>query len=483
VKDIIRLQEVGRVLSSKNEKVLRAAVETINGILNQLQSQDVTEEQAVEQVQQVLKEAAAEMSFDEKRALVSGAVREKYGTRMADGTPTGAYLENIYDDYAVYRMDSDGSTWKVGYVITDGKVTLGDTQKVVRVETYEVAEAGRPGDLLTEGDVIPLVEAVKPDGTIKIRIAKPGWGTSGYYSAKLLAEQGPKAFPKGTKMYWDHPTEREDKERPERSLRDLAAEQVTPAEYLSNGPVGPGLYAEAKVFKPYREAVEELAPHIGTSLRAYGKAKQGSMEGRKGPIVEAFIGEASSVDFVTSAGAGGEILQLFEAKRGQNTGTQEVDDEVSQEELAEAKRLQEAAERERDESRAQARRLTEAMAVRDAVDLAQGILAKATKLPDITKSRLLESVPRLVAVKDDGTLDKGKFEEGFAAVVKSELDYITALTGTKRTAPVTGMGTTLSESLHSTPVEDDKFDDELTGLFQSMGLSESLAKKATAGRN
>jgi hypothetical protein len=50
------------------------------------------------------------------------------------------------------------------------------------------------------------------------------------------------------------------------------------------------------------------------SIRASGKAKEGKAEGRTGPIIEQLT-RGISVDYVTKPGAGGKILQLFEAAR------------------------------------------------------------------------------------------------------------------------------------------------------------------------
>lgn len=168
------------------------------------------------------------------------------------------------------------------------------------------------------GDRQPIREAaVRSDGTVLVKLISPGWGSSGYYSAAMLERDGPKVFTAGTKMYWDHPTVTETHERPERSLRDLAGELVTTARWEANGPDGAGLYGDSKVFSPFRENLGELAPHIGVSIRAQGTAVQGEAEGRTGPIIDELL-SAMSVDFVTEAGRGGKVLELFEAARRQN---------------------------------------------------------------------------------------------------------------------------------------------------------------------
>jgi hypothetical protein len=174
---------------------------------------------------------------------------------------------------------------------------------------------------VTVGEFVPLEErALQRDGTVPLKIIAPGWGSSGYYPAEVLERDGPKVFKSGLKMYWNHPTATEEAERPERDLRDLAGELVSDARWDANGPKGPGLYAQAKVFEGYKGAVEELAPHIGVSIRAVGRARAGEADGRQGAIIEQLV-QARSIDYVTEPGAGGKVLQLFEAARPQEQET------------------------------------------------------------------------------------------------------------------------------------------------------------------
>jgi hypothetical protein len=167
-------------------------------------------------------------------------------------------------------------------------------------------------DSLFRSSTLDLFEALRPDGTVPIKIISPGWGTRGYYSAEVLKRDGPKAWPAGTHMYLDHPSLTEAADRPERSLRDLAGVLETGAIWRDDHPQGPGLYADSNVFPQFREAIAAMAPHIGISIRASGTGKHGEAEGRTGSIVES-ITHGHSVDFVTKAGRGGEVLALAEA--------------------------------------------------------------------------------------------------------------------------------------------------------------------------
>lgn len=309
-------------------------------------------------------------------------------------------------------------------------------------------------------------DAFMQSGMLPLRIISPGWGTSAYYGPESLQEaEKNRIFPQGTKMFWDHPSITERTDRPERSLRDLAATFEEDAHWDSNGPKGPGLYTVAHVFKPYRESVWEMARHIGPSIRAFGNTYFGEAEGRQGPIVESIMA-SESVDFVTAPGRGGEIIQLFEAARTaavtadptdfqrQLTATNQSNQPPSagektvelQEALAriatlegekaawgtEKTQLQESITSlttERDEARGEVRRFQEAKILSDAKEAVAEALKPVTTLPDITKTRLQESVAFNPPVTADGQLDKAKLATNLEEAVKAEVQYITGITG------------------------------------------------------
>lgn len=161
-----------------------------------------------------------------------------------------------------------------------------------------------------------LAEATRgqqPTGRrMRIKLIDAGWGSSGYYSPAVLAEAAKNGvFPAGTHMYADHPSASEAMDRPERSVKDLAAVTTTPATFADGG-----LYAEAQVFTPFREILAEKRDAIGVSIRAAGTAEHGEAEGRTGPIITSLT-EGISVDFVTRAGRGGQIVEVLESARTQ----------------------------------------------------------------------------------------------------------------------------------------------------------------------
>jgi hypothetical protein len=331
----------------------------------------------------------------------------------------------------------------------------------------EAGDRGQESELI--GEIVPLVEkAVRADGTAPIKMIQPGWGSSGYYSAELLKRDGPKAFPAGTQMFWDHATPTEEAERPEGSLARLAAVTVKAPVFQEKGPAGPGLYSEAKVFGQYAAALEELAPHIGVSIRGQGVVRAGEAEGRKGLIVEKLL-PGRSVDFVTTPGAGGQVVAVFEAARDSSTALRSAQKGGTGMDEKEIKALQEA----KQAADAEVARLREALLLREARDAAAAELAKI-EMPELTRTRLAEVLGARPAVKE-GKLDLEAFKARISEAAKDELAYLAGV-GRFGGGLITGMGAR-SETGQSTGDVN-----KLVEAMQRLGLSEAAAKAAAAGR-
>ena len=132
----------------------------------------------------------------------------------------------------------------------------------------------------------------------------PGQGSSGIYTAENLAESAP-LFKAGTEMFIDHPTESEEWERPERSIRDYAGVFLEDATVGEDG----ALYTVCKVFSGVNDLIKDKWEHIGVSINAWCNepiAETG--------VVPVFAG-VRSVDFVTAPGAGGAVIDLLESNR------------------------------------------------------------------------------------------------------------------------------------------------------------------------
>jgi len=320
-------------------------------------------------------------------------------------------------------------------------------------------------------DVVPLIEAKTDDnGTIPIKIIDPGWGSSGYYSREVLQQAvNARVYAAGTQMFWNHPSKTDEKDRPERDLRDLAGVLTEDAWWDERGPKGPGVYARAKVFSPYRDAVAEMGPYIGLSHYVWGESKPGEAEGKKGDIITRIVA-ARSVDFVTVPGRGGAIAEAFRAARPpeptdeqkteagiQMVGEkpekltlesirkehpeiiealrQEFENDSARKE-AQARQEKKLAETEKalEEAKAENARLKEALLLVEARTFVEAKV-KASTLPEISKTRVAEALAKDPVVKD-GKIDETAYAAKIEAAIKSEAEYLANLGAGK----VSGMG-------------------------------------------
>lgn len=159
-------------------------------------------------------------------------------------------------------------------------------------------------------------KSAQESGRLPVQLISPGWGSSGYYSPKVLEQAAAnKVIPKGTHMYADHPTDEEERTRPGRSIKDLIGVTVEDAKLSQKTGA---LIAEVEVVEGWRSTLQTIKDHIGVSIR--GSATdivEGEAEGRTGPIIEG-LAAVSSVDFVTRAGRGGKVLDVLESAQREN---------------------------------------------------------------------------------------------------------------------------------------------------------------------
>ena len=358
------------------------------------------------------------------------------------------------------------------------------------------------------GAIVPLIEAkADANGTIPIKIIDAGWGSSGYYSREVLQQAAnARVYAAGLQMYWNHPSKTDEKERPERDLRDLAGVLTEDARWDEQGPKGPGLYSRAKVFSAYRDAVAEMGPYIGLSHYVWGESKQGEAEGKKGEIITRIVA-ARSVDFVTVPGRGGAIAEAFRAARppvptdeqkaageysmGESTPKltleslrkehpeivealrKEIENSAAMKE-AQAQQEKKLAETQKalEEAKAENARLKEALLLVEARTFVEAKV-KASTLPEISKTRVAEALAKDPVVKD-GKIDETAYAAKIEAAIKSEAEYLAKL-GAGR---VEGMGAGASGGQTKTLEETDK---ELVAGFMRLGMSEAEAKAAVKG--
>ena len=212
--------------------------------------------------------------------------------------------------------------------------------------------------------------------------------------------------------------------------------------------------------------ISEMAPHIGLSHIAFGRANIGEAEGEKGTIIES-INKVESVDFVTNGGAGGQIIQMFEAARN-NKPIKEMA-EKKDGESPEVNQLKESNKTLTDELKG----LKEKALIVDAKEFVEKAL-KDSELPDITKVRLKESLSRNPIVNDKGEMDELKYLESIKKALKEETEYLASLT---ESGKITGMG-----GGGSGESDDKQLIESIENSFKEMDYSDDQAKILANGR-
>ena len=305
---------------------------------------------------------------------------------------------------------------------------------------------------------------INEEGIARVRVISPGQGSSAFYKEDQLARDA-NAFDGGL-VFIDHPSRTERKDRPERSLRDLAGSVVGTPIYEKDGAAGAGLYGDVRVAEHWRPFLEDLGADIGVSIRAGGSAVMESVNGKTTKVAEKF-NPGATFDFVTQAGRGGKMV-AFEAATAVADGkvnefmeaagfvesdgrTEEarfmewldepkgdgMEDTKLQEKLTESEGKVTTLTQERDDATAENKRMSEAIALRDARDKIVEAVSKKEDLPDVTRERLVETLCKAAPMKE-GKLDEEALVTLIEDGIKVEETYIEKLNVTK--PGIKGMG-------------------------------------------
>lgn len=502
------LTELGRTINTNNETLLRQAaqllVKVINSIKNNTKAaEDDTTDTTTTKTTDKTASAKEAGTFNQSDtfSLLQSALTQTNG-----GNGYDTYIADVYEDqgYFVYRKGYSGGYFRCDFeVSSNGAVTLGNPESVVRKVTYinpttPATESGNPtiaaftpalqeaGELLETvllEDSTPVVlteKAVAGDGTVMLKLIAPGKGSSGYYLPEVLKRDGPRVFTRGMHNFIDHPTAQEEADRPEGSINRLGSTLVEDAHWLdayrdaSGVDAGPGLYARAKVQPGFAGTLDAIAENIGTSIRAMGKSRMGTIGDYRGPIIEA-ITSAKSVDYVTMPGAGGKVLSLVESARQLRTSTQGANP-MNEEE---ARALRESVQA----LTAGLTAMREAQARQGAVTLVETALAQYNNLPAPIRAKLVTTLPAQAPLLEDrSAVDVTAFTPIIEAAVQAELNYVQSIGAAMGLGRITGFGSAdaLTETTDTT-----NYGAELEKLFAgpSFGLTEAGAKFAAIGRD
>lgn len=279
-------------------------------------------------------------------------------------------------------------------------------------------------------------------GVAQVVVIRPGINEDRdcFYPADVLARDY--TIFEGVKMYANHPTDAEETERPERSIRDWVATLKNVHPDPSTGEI----IGEAVVHQSWmRETLAALRDQgvlseMGISINAVGTVTEGKVDGYDVNIIER-LDMARSVDFVTEAGAGG-LVKLYEATSDvdidlvgvdvlrnrrpdlvmliESAIRTEIQEEVKQMEDLQAQ-LKEKDDQittltqERDELTAKITEAERAQQIAEAKAEVDKVLAEA-ELPPAAKARLADKFKEATTV------------EGLEEAINAEKEYIAALT-------------------------------------------------------
>lgn len=373
-----------------------------------------------------LQEASGALSHSDIHSHLSKALGDSGYVHDVNGDDKSGHV--VYSKFGANSMKRAPYKIRTGNGTSKATIDHDNAEDVTPRTVFDppITDAKDAKEVELVGDVINLKEgAVGQDGTAYLKLIAPGWGSSGYYSKEVLKRDGPQIFKAGTKNFWNHQTEAEESARPEGDLRDLASTLTEDAHYEDPGTAGPGLYAKANVQPHFKEHVDSLAKHIGMSIRASGIAKPGTAEGRKGNIIEQLT-RGISVDYVTTPGAGGKVLQLFEAARGARTTTGENDMDKAEIQALFKESLDAALA----PMKAENQRLRETIELQQAPKLIAETL-NDIRLPDASKRKILEKLtsPNVLPMlpMKEGKLDKPELDKLIETEAKREAAFLMEL--------------------------------------------------------
>lgn len=355
-----------------------------------------------------------------------------------------------------------------------------------------VKESAEVRDYIHESIEIPVAEVTAANiakGILPIRIIKPGFNaTKERHYGDNAVRDTVKVF-EGAKQYANHASKSEEKDRPERDIRDWVATLENVHVSAKDG----GAYGNARIhagwFKDMVQGLYEAGTlnKLGVSINTVGKGSRQKIDGVDTFAVESLIDYPfKSVDYVTEAGAGGQagvkesvgantvdayLIDLAKLKEVRPDLIKEVESEYlvknklegnKKVELEEQVKTQETKindlTKENGELKGQITEAAKAKAKADAQAQIKEAVAKAM-LPEAAKARILDQFKEAVT------------GDGVDAAVKAETDYIAKLT---ESGKVKNLGATTS-----TP---DKTKAGLKESYKRMGASDAEAEIAANGR-
>lgn len=265
---------------------------------------------------------AVEASFEGIRCTVSDALTAKVRAEANDAS-IWPWVQNMYNDSVVYSIG--GEYFQRSYTLMGDVVDFGAVVEVelVYVPVTESVAIVESGVVVSHRVLVGILQSLSESynattGEATITVISPGFnkGKGRFYPAEVLKRDY--SIFENAKMFLDHQTDAEARIRPEGSVKDYVG-QIKKVWAESDGTIRA---TAAIIDPPFKAKLEELAKNnmlkdMGVSIRAIGEARKEKIEGVETNYVESLL-KARSVDFVTYAGAGGQVEALLTESDGEN---------------------------------------------------------------------------------------------------------------------------------------------------------------------
>ena len=445
---------------------------------------------------------ARDDSYDSIRCKVMDAINAniRAGTDM-DGDNDGpqdaiegayAWCQDMYPGVCVYSMN--GKLFRVNYTIDGDHATVG-TPVAVEMAYNDKTESNR----VMSNEALQLKEGAydATSGKLTIRVIEAGFNKSKqrYYPAGVLKRDF-KIF-EGAKMFVDHQTDQEAKVKPEGSVNNWVA-NVTKVWAESDGTImGESIVIDPQ-FKAKLDKLHEakMLNEMGVSIRAIGEASRKVVDGVETNYVESLV-KARSVDFVTYAGAGGQV-ETMESDRDAEHDVDLLNEAELRKRRPDLVTLIETSARQ-STSQGEAKLKSLELQLKEAND---ALAAKTTEL-NAANAKLKESDKKIAGQHLESLLKeanlpevaqkrlKDQFKEadkidGMKEAVDAEAAYIKSLSPNAGTGKVTGLGVKQNGVQESDRVVEQTAEQkkaqrkQLRESFQSLGMTKEEAKLAVS---
>lgn len=231
---------------------------------------------------------------------------------------SSAYLCYVFPDYCV--VDYNGDFYTLDYTDDGEEIELSNPKQAdmqfvakesaarnekVRRHTRVNMDFGLDTASVREVDAKDRKEVV----LVLIEAGK-NFSKKRYYPKETLKEAAPLFA--GLKMYLDHPTPAEEREKPERSLASWVS-TIEESWYEDGKIMGRAKVHNDDFWKKLKED-EVFRNNVAVSINASGKLYERDIDGVMMQVVEA-ITNPKSVDWVTEPGARGRVEYILESEK------------------------------------------------------------------------------------------------------------------------------------------------------------------------